>query len=74
MAEHEENIVKRVIPMTREKDCKHSVRYTSNDALACLSTVYLSRNFSPKMPTSINVTVECDEQELKEHEEHEETI
>jgi len=46
-----------VIEMKREKDCKHSVRYSA-EAEAHVQNIYLSRKAAETMPERIRVTIE----------------
>ena len=46
-----------VIEMKREKDCKHSVRYSA-EGEEHVQTLYLSRCAAETMPERIRVTIE----------------
>lgn len=40
-----------------DKQCKGSVRYGTKDPESPVSSIYLSRSFADRMPTSIVVTI-----------------
>ena len=44
------------IPMTRDKECKHSVRFATPDEAAPVSTVYVSREL-PGIDKAQSITV-----------------
>ena len=46
------------VVLHRDKDCKGSIRYVTEDDKAPVSNVYLSRTFADPMPQTIAVTVE----------------
>ena len=45
------------VTLTKDKECKGSVRYATADFEAVVSNVYLSRSFARPMPDSITVTI-----------------
>ena len=48
-----------VIPMTRDKECKHSVRFATADEAAPVNTVYVSRELAGvDKAQAITVTVQ----------------
>lgn len=40
-----------------DKQCKGSVRYGTKDSESPITSIYLSRSFSERMPKSIEVTI-----------------
>lgn len=49
----------KTITLTKDKDCKGSIRYATADEKAVVTNVYLSRSFADKMPDSIEVTIKA---------------
>jgi len=47
------------IKMKRDKDCKHSVRYATDDTEAPIASVYVKRSFAKTMPLSVVVSLEA---------------
>lgn len=45
------------IKMKKEKDCKGSVKYSTDDAKAVVTNVYVDRSFASPMPDTITITV-----------------
>lgn len=48
------------VTLVKDKECKGSARYATNDPDAPLSNVYLSRKAFASMPSSIRVIVRVD--------------
>lgn len=45
------------LTLHEDKQCKGSVRYGTKDPESPVSSIYLSRSFADRMPTSIVVTI-----------------
>lgn len=45
------------VKMTKEKDCKGSVKYSTSDPKAVVTNVYVDRAAYKEMPNSVTVTV-----------------
>lgn len=46
------------IEMTKEKDCKGSMKYSTQDPNAIVDNVYVSRKAADPMPDKVTITVE----------------
>ena len=47
------------VVLTKDKDCKGSVRYATDDFEAPVSNLYLNRSFAKPMPDTIEVTIKA---------------
>lgn len=45
------------IRMKKEKDCKGSVKYSTTDAKAVITNVYVDRSFADPMPAEVTIVV-----------------
>lgn len=46
------------ITMTKEKDCKGSVRYANHEAGMVATNIYVNRTFADPMPDTVKITIE----------------
>ncbi len=47
----------KTVTLVKAKEVKHSIVYEATDPNACLKSVYLGRNYSSPMPTTIEILV-----------------